>query len=129
MCCPVQTVSVETSDLELVLFLQGGKAAAATVPPPAVYNSAEFKRELIAPVHQVLRDTLDHIPSAVQSEEHSVACTLQQQLVQAQERLERRAKAQAAVQEAWDVFAVFRSESQLGLSKGTLKASNRPGAS
>lgn len=94
-----------------------------------MYNSEEFRHELTAPVKQVLRNTLDHISAAVQSEEQSVASTLQQQLVQAQERLQRRNAVQAAVQEAWDVFAVYRSESLLGLSKGSHKSSNRTGTS
>lgn len=125
----LNTHSIGATDAESGLSLQASKAAAAAVPPLPVYNSEEFRHELTAPVKQALRNTLDHIPAAVQSEEQSVASTLQQQLVQAQERLERRTEAQAAVQEAWDVFAVFRSESQLGLSKGSHKSSNRSDAS
>ena len=103
------------------LFLQGGKAPAAAVAIPAVYNPVEFKHDLMAPVQQVLGDTLDHIPTAIQSEDKSVSSTLQQQLLQAQQQLERQAEPQAAVQQAWDVFSVFRLESHLGLSKGTHK--------
>ena len=101
------------------LLLQGGKAPAAAVAVPAVYSSVEFKHDLMAPVQQMLGDTLDHIPTAILSEEKSVSSTLQQQLVQAQQQSEMQADPQAAVQQAWDRFTVFRLESHLGLSKGT----------
>ena len=118
-------VHAEVTDTHCNLFLQGGKAPAAGVALPAVYNPVEFKHDLMAPVQQMLGDTLDHIPTAIRSEEKSVSSTLQQQLVQAQQQSERQAEPQAAVQQAWDIFAVFRLESQLGLSKGTHKAHKR----
>lgn len=108
--------------LQFLQSLQGGKAAAAAVSPPSTYNAAEFRHDLATPVQQVVKETLDQIPAAVQSEEHSVANCLQQQLVQAQARLQKQAEPQTAVQETWDVFAVLRSESQLQLSKSTQKS-------
>ena len=48
--------------------MQGAKAAAAAVPAAPAYNAEEFKRELAAPVEQLLRDTLDQVAAAVQSE-------------------------------------------------------------
>ena len=117
------------TDIGCTLFLQGGKPPTTTVAVPAVYSSVEFKRDLMAPVQDVLRDTLDHIFPGVQSEEHNVASILQQRLVQAQQNLERQAEPRTAIQQAWDVFTVFRSESQLGLSNRNRKSKNRTSAS
>ena len=114
-----------TTNTPCGLFLQGGKAPAAVVAVPAVYNPVEFKHDLMAPLQQVLVDTLDHIPTAIQFEDKSVSSTLQQQLLQAQHQLDRQAEPQAAVQQAWDVFSVFRLESHLGLSKGTHQGRKR----
>ncbi|KAL0020544.1 hypothetical protein WJX77_000174 [Trebouxia sp. C0004] len=99
---------------------KGGKAAAAAAPAPPAYNSAEFKHELTVPVQQLLKDTLDQVVAAVQSEEHSVAKSLQQRLVHAQEKLQKQPK--EASQEAWDVFALMRSEARLALVREPTKA-------
>lgn len=120
---------VGATNTQCVLFVQGGKAPAAAVAVPASYSPVEFRHDLMAPVQQMLGDTLEHIPMAIRSEEKSVSSTLQQQLVHAQQELERQAEPQAAVQQAWDVFTVFRSESHLGLSKVTRKSHKRNNAS
>lgn len=119
----------EATDTQCALFVQGGKAPAAAVAVAVSYNPVEFRHDLMAPVQQMLGDTLDHITTAIRSEEKSVSSTLQQQLVHAQQELERQAEPQSAVQQAWDVFAVFRSESHLGLSKATRKSHKRNNAS
>ena len=95
---------------------------------PVVYNPVEVKHDLMTPVQQTLGDTLDHVCTAIQSEEQSVSSTLQQQLVQAQQQLERQAEPRAAVQQAWDLFTVFRLESRLGLSKEFRKTHKRTNA-
>ena len=122
-------IGPEATDTHCDLLLQGGKAPATAVAVPAVCNPLEFKHDLMAPVQQMLGATLDHICTAIQSEEKSVSSTLQQQLVQAQRQLETQAEPQAAVQQAWDVFAVLRRESHLGLSKEFHKAHKRTTAS
>lgn len=71
------------------------------------------------PVHQLLKDTLDQVATAVQSEEQSVAKCLQQRLVHAQEKLQKQPKES---QEAWDVFALMRSEARLALVREPIKA-------
>jgi len=70
------------------------------------------------PVQQLLKDTLDQVAAAVQSEEQSVAKCLQQRLVHAQEKL----KQPKESQEAWDVFALMRSEARLALVREPTKA-------
>ncbi len=72
------------------------------------------------PAHQLLKDTLDQVAAAVQSEEQSVAKCLQQRLVHAQEKLQKETK--EASQEAWDVFALMRSEARLALVREPIKA-------
>ena len=73
----------------------------------------------MVPVQQLLKDTLDQVAAAVQSEEQSVAKCLQQRSVHAQEKLRKQPKES---QEAWDVFALMRSEAQLALSGEPTKA-------
>jgi len=58
----------ELPDCYTCCLMQGAKAAAAAVPAAPAYNAEEFKRELAAPVEQLLRDTLDQVAAAVQSE-------------------------------------------------------------
>ncbi|DBA87185.1 TPA: hypothetical protein ACH3X2_005189 [Trebouxia sp. C0005] len=99
---------------------KGGKAAAAAAPAPPTYSSAEFKHELTVPVHQLLKDAMDQIAAAVQSEEQSVARCLQKRLAHAQEKLQKQTK--GASQEAWDVFALMRSEARLALVREPIKA-------
>jgi len=70
-------------------------------------------------VQQLLKDTLDQVAAAVQSEEQSVAKCLQQRLVHAQEKLQKQPKES---QEAWDVFALMRSEARLALVREPTKA-------
>ena len=118
-CCP------DTIRLSILLLMQGGKASAAAVPQAPVYNVAEFKHDLMAPVQQILRDAMDNIAASVQSEEQNVASCLRQQLLQKQESVQMQATPQAAVQETWDVFVVLRSESQLGLCKSPSKSKGR----
>lgn len=111
--------------------MQGGKGHAAVVPPPPTYNSAEFKHDLIAPVQQLLRDTLDQVAAAVQSEEQSIASCLQQRLAHAQDSFQKKPELKEAVQEAWDVFALMRSEARLALvnEPTTAKSHGRAGSS
>ena len=71
------------------------------------------------PVQQLLKDTLDQVTAAVQSEEQSVAKCLQQRLVHAQTKLQKQPKES---QEAWDVFALMRSEARLALVREPTKA-------
>ena len=68
------------------------------------------------PVQQLLKDTLDQVAAAVQSEEQSVAKCLQQRLVHAQEKQPKES------QEAWDVFALMRCEAWLALVREPTKA-------
>ncbi len=70
-------------------------------------------------MQQLLKDTLDQVAAAVQSEEQSVAKCLQQRLVHAQEKLQKQPKES---QEAWDVFALMRSEARLALVREPTKA-------
>ena len=70
-------------------------------------------------MQQLLKDTLDQVAAAVQSEEQSVAKCLQQRLVHAQQKLQKQPKES---QEAWDVFALMRSEARLALVREPTKA-------
>ena len=103
-------------------FLQGGKAAAAAVPAAPAYNSAEFKRDLKAPVLQVLRDSIDQLGSQLQSEEQSIASCLQQQIGLAHESLQQKPEPSKAEQEAWDLFVLLRREASLGLNNEPVKS-------
>lgn len=70
-------------------------------------------------MQQLLKDTLDQVAAAVQSEEQSVAKCLHQRLVHAQQKLQKQPKES---QEAWDVFALMRSEARLALVREPTKA-------
>ena len=111
------------------MTLQGAKASAAAVPAAPAYSSEEFKHELVAPVQQLLRDSLDQVASAMQTEEQSVAGCLQHRLMQAQEKMHSHSEPKDAIQESWDVFALLRSEARLSLTNETGKIKGHGNAS
>ena len=107
-------------------YTQASKTNPALTSPS--YDTEIFKHELTAPTKQLLTDSLGQIEAAVQLENQTIAGCLQQRISQAQDKLHKQPQPLKAVQQAWDVFALLRSEARLGLADQSTKPKGRSAA-